>query len=503
MINLDRAYNGLVLRLGLTIFLLALRFSGYRQLPQMIDGLFPSIKKRLERALHFERLSRKQKKLAPLGLLRQSPVMVAIANSLRERIPEELWETTMRLGKPFARRMLSLGKLEPDDPLIFHLLNSQTPIGDGLVPLAVNEKTCSTFQLAERQPISKGEESFVAKSRPGDLMSVTKPQGTWSVEDNCLVSHTGLVVSGGKIMPSEGALAENWYHLSGIENQLLRLPDKNLFVVTKPFIGEPQFELSEAILLTSRANQNWYHWMIESLPRVLDIPIEIPESVPVIISSSVPQQGKDLLSNLTTRAVFEIDSLHLESHFASIKKLHLRPPAIESRDSLFSSSPRLVLNVDLELLEVFRRRVLASTTVDKEKGLWPRKIFLPREGGRKPINQGRLLKIAEEAGFEVFYPEFMRWQDQVALMRSAEEVVGTGGASMANYLFLSEGSRVLQISNPVFGDLDLLKVLCSVSRANLINFPGDFPLIRPIDPVRDAHSNFIVNEREFRKKLGC
>jgi hypothetical protein len=58
--------------------------------------------------------------------------------------------------------------------------------------------------------------------------------------------------------------------------------------------------IPKAIFLCGRCDENWYHFLIDTLPR-LEAFHKIPLNVPLLIRSDIPRTSKDLIRTLVTR----------------------------------------------------------------------------------------------------------------------------------------------------------------------------------------------------------
>jgi capsular polysaccharide biosynthesis protein len=73
-----------------------------------------------------------------------------------------------------------------------------------------------------------------------------------------------------------------------------------------------------------------------------------------------------------------------------------------------------------------------------------------RDGGyRGLLNERELIAALQSLRFEIFEPEYMRFEDQVALFHGADIVVGLGGAGMFNAIFCKPGAHVVTIESGV------------------------------------------------------
>jgi capsular polysaccharide biosynthesis protein len=91
------------------------------------------------------------------------------------------------------------------------------------------------------------------------------------------------------------------------------------------------------------------------------------------------------------------------------------------------------------------------------------RVYVTRRGDARTLRgEESLEERLAAAGFAVFTPG--AWQDDVALFRRAELIVGPHGAGLANAVFAPEGARVVELStarfrNPLFRRLAAVRGL--------------------------------------------
>lgn len=90
----------------------------------------------------------------------------------------------------------------------------------------------------------------------------------------------------------------------------------------------------------------------------------------------------------------------------------------------------------------------------------PRRLFIRRAAARRRrlLDEDLIEQKLADCGFVGVTLEAMAWQEQVALFRDAEVIVGLHGAGLSNLLFSSPGTRLVEIlpdawRNPCFKNL--------------------------------------------------
>lgn len=105
-----------------------------------------------------------------------------------------------------------------------------------------------------------------------------------------------------------------------------------------------------------------------------------------------------------------------------------------------------------------------------------RRRFSQRDLFRVVANEVHIEAAFQRRGFEVIYPETMRFEDQIALYSRAKAVAGVSGSGLHNSLFMQPDAMVIELGDPRYeGERSPTQVLCdtiSDVRNALIPFVG-------------------------------
>lgn len=253
--------------------------------------------------------------------------------------------------------------------------------------------------------------------------------------------------------------------------------------------------ITEGILLAGRNDFNWFHWLIEYLPRVLAVDDSIDPAVPVLVTNRTPSTGIQALEALTTRPIAVLDA----DLAYRVGTLHVMPPQVQVVDSTrIPWAEGLSLNPDA--LAALRR----AWGVDSRSDEPARRIFLHRSSShRGVVNQDELVVVARELGLEVIDPIDLSWDEQRDLFASAKLLVGASGAVMANYLLLRADARVLALTSAALSDFVLPAALAQAAGATFTYLVGPSASELSDHDVRNAwlHSDFSIDVEDFRSAV--
>ena len=334
----------------------------------------------------------------------------------------------------------------------------------------------------------------VARAVPGADF-IRSPSTEWLTFEDINLQAGGTVIRGDELICFEAAadptldfVSGQWATIFGSQ----RMADGALVQLSEP----AQQTIDEGILLSGRNDDNWYHWFIEYMPRVLMIPDDIPVDVPLLVSTRTPETGLAALRNLSNRPIIFLDA----SARTHVNKLHLVPPSTQILDTtMVSWYDGVSMNpVPLRIMRSRLRSFVATRSVAR------RRIFLVRNSRHRGVlNAKGIARIAADHGLELVDPAQLTWEQQRELFSSAELVVGAGGAVMANYLVMPEGSRVIALTSELLADFVLPAVICALAGVNFEYILGRAKKRR--GRVRKMssrmHDDFRIDERHFRDEL--
>ena len=248
---------------------------------------------------------------------------------------------------------------------------------------------------------------FVGHARPGsmpverDLIELTELTDVKLQKGGTIICDHELVVVDRAADPRLEHVSGQWEHVFGSP-----LCGQTVMV---ELCHAASKSIDEGILLSGRNDYNWYHWMIEYLPRVIEIDKEIDSRIPWVISNRVPKTGVEALKMISTRDILVCDSEKLQHNLYELRSVMRKIPS--------------------------GRR-------------FPEKVFIVRESThRNVVNQDQLVDIALDYGFCPISLDSLDFSEQLDLFSNAKVIITAGGAVMANYLFMPKESHVVQLNN--------------------------------------------------------
>jgi hypothetical protein len=251
--------------------------------------------------------------------------------------------------------------------------------------------------------------------------------------------------------------------------------------------------LDEAIFLIGRVDENWYHLLLDTLPRYLLLR-EITPEVPVLIRGDLPQTSKTLIERFIKREIIYVEP---DDH-VFIKTLYF----VSARSTVYDSAPAKSeerVSYSPVIIQKQREWILQSFPIKKSQE-YPAKIFLYRRSSyRNLLNIDAVSRLLKRNDFQVIEPDERFYLNQARFFLEANTVFSPGGAILANIIFMRRGSRVVSIRSWRGSDVPLWKLLseaCEVNHSEVVGIPSYFGL----KSLLRAHSNYYVPLNLIKKE---
>ena len=207
--------------------------------------------------------------------------------------------------------------------------------------------------------------------------------------------------------------------------------------------------IERGVLLAGRASENYYHWLLEFLPRLALLEDSGKyEDWPLLIDAGLHPNLKEALARVcgADRTLVElkrgvrygVKRLAAPSPLAWMP-VDLKPGSVlQPGDVVFSK----------RAVQFLRERLGAQALKVAPKQT--RRLFLARPDApyRRLINEAEIQAVFVRHGFEIVRPERMSVQEQIETFASAEVIAGATGAGFTNIVFAPPETTILVLYYP-------------------------------------------------------
>jgi capsular polysaccharide biosynthesis protein len=263
--------------------------------------------------------------------------------------------------------------------------------------------------------------------------------------------------------------------------------------------------LPEAIHIGGAGAFNWYHFILEILPKIWlcqRLPREF-EGLPLLVPDEchrIPSFAEALALVANDRPIiymkngelFSVERLVFFDEI-SVGPFNMYPGHWPQAEDYGQHTSLLS-----EFLDEFRAMVLAGST----NGSSGDRIFLTRPGVRRDYNQDELLTLAKGHGFEPLTPEGLPLAAQARAFNAADLIIGGSGAAWVGMVFCKRPMRGLSWLPPEYSQF------CSyASLARLRGHQLEFLEARPNQKFRSTgeayNMPYSVSPIKFQRALQC
>jgi capsular polysaccharide biosynthesis protein len=206
-------------------------------------------------------------------------------------------------------------------------------------------------------------------------------------------------------------------------------------VFTNPFPGQPRDVEGRLGLLASRGDVNYYHFLIDVVPRlgVLEQTpdIEMPERWYAPAQTSFQRQILDMLGITEDVRINADDVPHVRAECLVVPSI---PSVVHEKNPPW-------------VVEYLRRRLMKDIAPPTER----RPLYITRSAGsnnRAVVDEPRLIGFLKDRGFDVIDPSELTVADQIRSFAAASVIVSPHGAALANLVFATPGATVIELFPP-------------------------------------------------------
>src|SRR5438874_5357053 len=191
-----------------------------------------------------------------------------------------------------------------------------------------------------------------------------------------------------------------------------------------------------AIGVTPEAGGNYYHWLLDLVPRVL-----------LLKHAAQNFSNYDALLLNGSRANYEREILAV---------LGVPPEKIRYVDSRerFQIASAVFPSMDINVIAPWKVHGLRDLPFSGKQNQH-RRLYLSRAPAavRRIANENEISEVLRHRNFKIVEAENLSWREQANLFAGASVIVAPHGAALANIVFCKPGTRVVEISTRAgYGD---------------------------------------------------
>lgn len=275
---------------------------------------------------------------------------------------------------------------------------------------------------------------------------------------------------------------------------LEQIPSHVGHVYLKKPISKRTKNFTKAILLIGRADENWYHLLLDTLPRYLSLKT-LNRDIPILVRDDLPETSISLIEKLTDRKIVYVrpeDRIFVETLYFIAARSTVHDSIPHNGEEQVTFSPNTLKS---------QREWMLKRLKEGKNMAYPIEFFLPRRSKyRNLLNVESVCDYLGKHDFRILELNEAFFLKQHLYFSRAELVVSPGGAVLANILFLPPGSKVIAVRSWRDPKLRLWKKLAGACQVNYSEIVG-IPTYHGFKSLARQHSNFYVPLGRFKKAL--
>lgn len=237
--------------------------------------------------------------------------------------------------------------------------------------------------------------------------------------------------------------------------------DRALLIMPEP----DEVDLSAAIFIGS--NNNYYHWLIDELPRLCVLESSgLDDGRPILIDKNAGKWQLELLARFGIP-----DNRLAKVDFNRPQRVH---------DLLAPSHLSTLMVAHPFAVEYVREKLLKSgrdASAKRGKRLYVARSAGTVVAGRSIINGDEVWEKFRKAGFKRVDPGTLTIKEQIKLFRDVEIIAGPGGAGLTNAVLAPQGAKILNLTSSDIACQTFTSIAAAVGQESW--FCGGASIARP------------------------
>ncbi|MGO4855659.1 glycosyltransferase 61 family protein, partial [Phaeovulum sp. W22_SRMD_FR3] len=250
----------------------------------------------------------------------------------------------------------------------------------------------------------------------------------------------------------------------------------------------PVAHLSAAIFGCGAYSHNYFHFLLEILPRIAAAAGRAPAQTPIVTERDLPQQHYQAL-----RLLFPDHPLYCIGRGAAVQVTHLYESGMGTR-VLDPVEPRAIDSPGILRYHPAHLRQLAQLRAAALPGSGPERLLLHRRAKvRRLVNFPQIRQLLSSRDFQIADTADLDFIAQIRLMAQAKTIVAQSGAHLANMLFAPPGCQIFALFSDAPGtNFRLWSALGDSLGHEVINLVGPRTGRRQPGGIAAAHAHFTV-----------
>lgn len=287
------------------------------------------------------------------------------------------------------------------------------------------------------------------------------PQTRLLTHRNVRMSAEGILFQNGRMLPESFAWPAN--RASWKRRSILKFLVSNYLVKRRRHIER------ETALVIDDWSYGYFHWLADALPRLLTIQDRLKD-----LTLLLPHNYKQLEFVQSSLRPFDIGTVEYTNPDEVLICDNLIMPTQTAPSGHYNEE--LIRNVG---------KLMVGHYGDRARDKPSDRIYISRAGApkRRVVNEEELKAVLERFGFRTIRSEGYSFADQVRITSGARYLISNHGAGLTNILFMSPGTKVLELRHATDNINN-----CYFTLASALNLDYFYQRCESANPSEDPHS---------------
>ena len=291
----------------------------------------------------------------------------------------------------------------------------------------------------------------------------------------------------------EGLEVDRCHYYSG---PILLHDQKNALVRNLPIM-----HLEKGIFLGGNGSFNYYHWMIEILPK-LQYLSKIDQNghygFPLLVSEDVNKikTYREALNSIAQDRPIIV--LKKNKGYRVANLLYINAPNNNPFNLHENERYRVTDFLTNKSSIIFLRDQLTKNIDPSSHTKGNCRIFIARGNERRNYNENEIFEIFKKQGFQKVTPGELSLHEQISLISNAQIIAGPTGAAWTNLIFCREGTKCLCWMAEEYGEFSAFSNLAKIVGADMyyVTFKTNAKSVGEL-----YSTNYSIDPQEIRKDL--
>ena len=221
--------------------------------------------------------------------------------------------------------------------------------------------------------------------------------------------------------------------------------DNNEFYMLSKKIKIASKKLNKVIYLSGTYDENWYHWLIEILPKLFIIKEKIKkfDDYDIVISENIYHSSTHMQSLKLFASKNNIISINPKYFYRTKHVIFVESPSISNRarKKIFTHD-MLDGNFYQQIFKVFRQYIKNKLLINNNKHDNER-VYLFRNQNKRKFNQHAVIELLKKFNFKIVDLMKLKFDEQVLLFHNSKIIIGVTGAAWTNLIFCQKNTKGL------------------------------------------------------------